>query len=348
MRRNKAGETGVDVARAVREAEAEAARVAEEERRRAEEERLKKEAEVAAFARALAELGLHADDRDGGPVEVPPQALAAPVGGAAGRADSAFEPSTNPPLGRVPDAPAPSPAPAPPPPVERPSATSSYEIDPKHLQQGGFLGRGGFGMVMEGTYQKHTKVALKMINDGAGLSGRQLQKAVAGLEQEMEVWSRLPYHANVLPLMGWCREPLCLVTLLMSGGTAKRYLGGLRPTPWEPRAVHRLLFQVALGMHHLHSRPTPILHVDLKGDNILVDENGVAKVSDFGMSRIRATASLQSTKGQGGTPMYMAPELFVRPRPKPGTPTDVYAFGMTMWELLSEGDTPLLDEIMDE
>ncbi|KAI9029122.1 hypothetical protein DFJ74DRAFT_616551, partial [Hyaloraphidium curvatum] len=254
-RRNKAGETGVDVARAVREAEAEAARVAEAERRRIEEERVKREAEIAAaarareaeiaaVARALAELGLHVDDREGGPVEVQPQIAA---GGDPGLADSAFEPSTNPPLDRDPEPPAPTPSPVPAPPVERPSATSSYEIDPKHLQQGGFLGRGGFGMVMEGTYQKHTKVALKMINgiDAADLEGGGV---IAEFDKEMEVWGRLPPHVNVLPLMGWCRKPLCLVTLLMAG-TAKDYLRKLKPTPWEIRAVHRLLFQVALGMN---------------------------------------------------------------------------------------------------
>ncbi|KAI9029521.1 kinase-like domain-containing protein [Hyaloraphidium curvatum] len=230
---------------------------------------------------------------------------------------------------------------------ERGSTRSSHEISPAHLEQGRFLGAGGFGTVIEGTYQKHTRVALKMIH-GSNLRGRQLEKAIAELEREMDVWSRLPYHVNVLPLMGWCRDPLCLVTLLMPGGTAKNYLGSLQPKPWDPRAVHRLLFQVALGMNHLHSLPTPILHLDLKGDNVLVDENGVAKISDFGMSKIRATASLHSTKRSGGTPVFMAPETFARPRPKPGTATDVYAFAMTMWELLSEGDIPLGDELMDE
>ncbi|KAI9020308.1 kinase-like domain-containing protein [Hyaloraphidium curvatum] len=221
---------------------------------------------------------------------------------------------------------------------------SSHEIDSNHLEQGRFIAAGGFGTVFEATYQRHTKVALKVIN-GSTPTGKQLDKAVAELEREMDVWSRLPYHVNVLPLMGWCREPLCLVTLFMAGGTAKKYLSGLKPKAYEARAVHQLLFQVARGMNHLHSLPTPILHLDLKAENILVDENGVAKVSDFGLAKIRTTASLRATNRGGGTPSYMAPETFKKPQPTPGTATDVYAFGMTMWELLSEGDIPLADEI---
>ncbi|KAI9029222.1 kinase-like domain-containing protein [Hyaloraphidium curvatum] len=219
---------------------------------------------------------------------------------------------------------------------------SSYEVEPKQLVRGEFLGSGGFGTVFEGTYQKHTRVALKVLN-GSDLVGSQLEEAVSDLEREMAVWSQLPYHANVLPLMGWCREPLCLVTTFMARGTAKNYLKSLQP-PYESRAVHRLLFQVALGMNHLHSRPTPILHLDLKGDNILVDEIGIAKVADFGLSKIRATASLHSTNRGGGTTVFKAPETFARPNPKPGTATDVYAFGVTMWELFSLGEIPLLRE----
>ncbi|KAI9007845.1 hypothetical protein DFJ74DRAFT_375826 [Hyaloraphidium curvatum] len=191
--------------------------------------------------------------------------------------------------------------------VERASSRSSYEIDGKHLEQGRYLGAGGCATVLEGTYQKHTKVALKMIR-GSNLTGDELEKVIADVERERDVGSSFPYHVNVLPLMGWCREPLCLVTLLMAGGTAKRYLSGLKPKAYEPRAVHQLLFQVALGMNHLHSLPTPILHLDLKGENVLVDENGIAKVSDFGLSKIRTTAALQSTAHGGGTPVYMAPE----------------------------------------
>ncbi|KAI9020313.1 hypothetical protein DFJ74DRAFT_672827 [Hyaloraphidium curvatum] len=105
-----------------------------------------------------------------------------------------------------------------------------YEIDPLHLRQGNYLGSGAFGIVVDGMYQKHTKVSLKLIK-GSDLIGRQLEEAVKELECEMEVWLRLPYHTNVLPLLGWCREPLCLVTLYMTGGTARKYLGALQPSP---------------------------------------------------------------------------------------------------------------------
>ncbi|KAI9003020.1 hypothetical protein DFJ74DRAFT_775065 [Hyaloraphidium curvatum] len=86
--------------------------------------------------------------------------------------------------------------------ASHPSLRSSYEIAPSDIEQGKFLGAGGFGQVYEGTYQKHTRVALKMI--GPGASPRQLEKRRADFEAEMLIWGQLPYHANVLPLIGWC------------------------------------------------------------------------------------------------------------------------------------------------
>ncbi|KAI9007829.1 hypothetical protein DFJ74DRAFT_689227 [Hyaloraphidium curvatum] len=231
-------------------------------------------------------------------------------------------------------------------PPAAPIGQRSFEINAADLVFGPYLGGGRYGTVFEGTCQSHIKVAIKRYHGSSLSDSRQSDKAIAALEWEMNVLSQVPDHDNVMQLIGWCPAPPCLVMHLMKGGTAKMYLAGLS-NQYEPHAVHRLLFQVALGMNHLHSRPTPILHLDLKGDNILVDENGTAKVSDFGMSKIRATASLHSTNRGGGTPVFMAPESFATPKPRPGTATDVYAFGMTMWELLSEGQIPLVRDSRD-
>ncbi|KAI9012189.1 kinase-like domain-containing protein [Hyaloraphidium curvatum] len=145
----------------------------------------------------------------------------------------------------------------------------------------------------------------------------------------------------VQPLIGWCAEPFCMVTRFMPNGTALDYL---RKQRWHRPTILAVLFDVARGMNHLYSRPTPILHSDLKGANVLVDENGTAKVADFGLSKVRS-GSTRQTNFLGGTPPYMAPEVWANRR---GRPSDVYAFGMMMWELWSEGDIPLEEEMADE
>ncbi|KAI9002505.1 kinase-like domain-containing protein [Hyaloraphidium curvatum] len=217
---------------------------------------------------------------------------------------------------------------------DRPAALrSSYEIDPADLVQGKFLGAGSFGTVFEGTYQNHTRVAMKVVRIAG--SSKNADRKRAEFVHEMAVWGSLPYHDNVLPLIGWCRKPVCMVTRLMEG-TAAEYL---ERHAWDRRLTLDLLFQVAKGMNHLHSRPSPILHSDLKAANVLVDENGTAKVSDFGQSKVRRAATGGSVF-MGGTPPFMAPEVWKGTRSRA---SDVYAFAMLAHELWSKGDLPFDD-----
>ncbi|KAI9034149.1 kinase-like domain-containing protein [Hyaloraphidium curvatum] len=167
-------------------------------------------------------------------------------------------------------------------------------------------------------------------------SPKSLERKRAEFEQEMAVWAAIPYHDNVQPLIGWCKEPFCMVTRLMANGTARDYLA---KKGWHRPAILAVLFGVARGMNHLHSRPTPILHSDLKGANVLVDENGTAKVADFGLSKIRHGSTAGHTNFVGGNSVWAN---------RRGRASDVYAFGMMMWEFWSKGDMPLEDEMEEE
>jgi len=80
-------------------------------------------------------------------------------------------------------------------------------------------------------------------------------------------------------------------------------------------------------MNWLHKQG--ILHLDLKPANILVNDNWIAKVADFGLSQFKDKAI-----ALGGTPNYMAPEMLTGG--KIDAKADVYAFGMILWELLME------------
>ena len=103
--------------------------------------------------------------------------------------------------------------------------------------------------------------------------------------------------------------------------------------------VHDLNFfaqihHVSLGLTHLHTYN--VIHGDLKAVNILIDDGPRALLSDFGLSKIKANSNSRLTKAVAtpqGSLYWMAPELFQGKRMK--LPCDIYAFGMTMFEVVS-------------
>eukprot|EP01097_Dermamoeba_algensis_P003207 TRINITY_DN2285_c0_g1_i3.p1 TRINITY_DN2285_c0_g1~~TRINITY_DN2285_c0_g1_i3.p1 ORF type:complete len:147 (+),score=28.89 TRINITY_DN2285_c0_g1_i3:125-565(+) len=84
-------------------------------------------------------------------------------------------------------------------------------------------------------------------------------------------------------------------------------------------------------MNYLHSLSPKIIHRDLKSLNLLLDSNGMIKVADFGLARVRIDSGNMTTKV--GTPLYMAPELI---RGEQYTESvDVYSFGIILWEMFT-------------
>ncbi|KAG2372881.1 hypothetical protein C9374_013088 [Naegleria lovaniensis] len=94
----------------------------------------------------------------------------------------------------------------------------------------------------------------------------------------------------------------------------------------------QIAIDIAEGMHHLHSRPKPIIHRDLKSHNVLLDKNLTSKISDFGFSTMRNRNS--GVSGMKGTSGWMAPEMFSSAASS-GEKADVYSFGMVMYELVT-------------
>ncbi|KAG8904779.1 hypothetical protein FRB99_001211 [Tulasnella sp. 403] len=186
------------------------------------------------------------------------------------------------------------------------------------------LGSGGFGTVKKGRWNGLV-VAVKLMTRETDLKL---------LLKEIEVWNKLR-HDHVLPFYGASitAVPPFIVSRFMANGNIVTYL---RKNPNANRV--KFAHEISLGMVYIHSQD--IVHGDLKGLNVLVDDTGKACIADFGLSKIKGSATSQSSitfnKGGSfvitGTPRYMSPEAMVGTIDKKA---DVYAYSMTVYEIFT-------------
>lgn len=157
--------------------------------------------------------------------------------------------------------------------------------------------------------------------------------------QEINIMRNL-HHDNIVQFIGACTKApnLCIVTEYVSGGSLfdilRKQKGGLDLQHLLAVAIH-----VSKGMSYLHQKS--IIHRDLKAANILLNENGVVKVADFGVARVTRPGVMTA---ETGTYRWMAPEV-IEHRPYDHK-ADVFSFGILLWELLTgkvpyENLTPL-------
>lgn len=135
-------------------------------------------------------------------------------------------------------------------------------------------------------------------------------------------------HPNILLFMGVVTSPhhLCIVTEFLPRGS----LFGLlqrKTTKLDWRRRVHMAMDIARGMNYLHHCHPPIVHLDLKSSNLVVDKNWTVKV---GLSRIKHETYL-TTKTGNGTPQWMAPEI-VR-NEQANEKSDVYSYGVVLWEI---------------
>jgi tetratricopeptide (TPR) repeat protein len=191
------------------------------------------------------------------------------------------------------------------------------------------IGRGGMGIVYRTRQLKPSRlVALKMILDGRFAT----RHDVLRFENEVEAIAALD-HPNVVPILEVGQsERLHYFTMpLLTGGSlaeAQRRLAA------DPRAIARMLIEIAGAVHHAHQRG--ILHRDLKPANILLDEAGRPHVTDFGLAkRAQGGTGLTQPGAVLGSPGYMAPEQAGGDPGAITTATDVYGLGAILYALLT-------------
>ncbi|KAG0721923.1 Tyrosine kinase receptor Cad96Ca [Chionoecetes opilio] len=221
---------------------------------------------------------------------------------------------------------------------------------PRHrLQFMGILGEGCFGQVWkcEATGLKGEPsqlVAVKTLKESAGDRERK------DLVTELKVLKSLGPHPNVLSLLACCteKEPLFIVLEYMIVGKLQSYLRSSRAdTPYNnlhgssssltPRDLVLFTHHTARGMEYLARNG--IIHRDLATRNVLLGEDKICKVADFGLARDVANNRIYERKSDGRLPIrWMAPEslfdnIFT-------TKSDVWSFGVLLWEIVTLGSTP--------
>ncbi|KAF5771634.1 putative protein kinase RLK-Pelle-SD-2b family [Helianthus annuus] len=188
------------------------------------------------------------------------------------------------------------------------------------------LGEGGFGSVFEGSLKDGSKIAVKCLE---GLS----QIKTSFLAEVQSVGSI--HHVNLVRLRGFCtlKSQRFLVYDFMINGSLDRWIyHGVREHILEWECRKKIILDVAKGLTYLHEDcRQKIVHLDIKPQNILLDNDFNAKVSDFGLSKLIDKSQTEVMTTIKGTPGYIAPEW----RSSIITEKlDVYSFGIVLLEIV--------------
>ncbi|XP_059287454.1 serine/threonine-protein kinase STY46-like isoform X2 [Lycium ferocissimum] len=203
------------------------------------------------------------------------------------------------------------------------NGNEAWEIDNALLKYDYKIATGSTGDLYKGSFHSQ-EVAIKVLK--ALYLNEDVQKDFA---QEIYILRKVR-HKNVVQFIGACtKHPhLCIITEFMSGGSLYDFLHKKKGFFRFP-ALLKVAIDLSKGMSYLHQNS--IIHRDLKTANLLMDENQVVKVADFGVARVQVQSGVMTA--ETGTYRWMAPEV-IGHRPY-DRKADVFSFGIVLWELLT-------------
>ncbi|XP_033996988.1 receptor-interacting serine/threonine-protein kinase 4-like isoform X1 [Trematomus bernacchii] len=206
-----------------------------------------------------------------------------------------------------------------------------------------FVSSGGFGRVCKARLKNlGIDVAIKILHDGSSSSSMILRDEAKYMDMaSFNFVVRLYGMYQGCPPGKGPSTQQGLVMEFVEGGSVQSLqekLGDRPPWPLWP-LVSRLSHEVAQGMNFLHTEH--LMHLDLKPSNVLLNDNLNAKIADFGLSRVSASASnsnKETTGAIGGSFKYMPPEALQSLSYEPVRSFDVYSYGILLWTIATGED----------
>lgn len=202
--------------------------------------------------------------------------------------------------------------------------------------RGKVIGSGSFGTVFMGVNKDTGELmAIKEVNvpkSSNNVDEQRHRKMVEALKREITFMKDFD-HENIVQYLGFKADSDSMHILLeyVPGGSLHSILN--QTGPFEETLIKRYSRQILAGLQYLHDRR--IIHRDIKGANVLVDNRGVIKISDFGLSKKAETQQLLSNRqSMQGSAFWMAPEV-VRQSGGATVKADIWSFGCLLIELFT-------------